>query len=440
MKMQVTNWGRYPVHKADVLVPDPDRPELPDTPRGAIVRGLGRCYGDSALADVILSSRRFNRILAFDRKQGWMRCEAGVNLAEVLDVAVPGGWFLPVTPGTKYVTAGGAVASDVHGKNHHVDGCFTRHVEEILLLCADGEIRRLGPHSAGFDAQLFRATCGGMGLTGMILEVAFRLRPVETDRIAQKTIRCPNLAEVMRQFENHAHDTYSVAWIDCLSRGDRLGRSVLMLGEHATVEQAGRASLRPAKPTQIVVPFDAPPWLLNRWSIRAFNALYYAKAPSTPADSVISYEPFFYPLDKVLHWNRLYGSRGFLQYQFVLPLETGYHGMEQVLSAIASSGYGSFLAVLKLFGDQDTGLISFPRKGYTLALDFPLKAGLFALLDRLDQMIVEMGGRIYLAKDARMSADTFAAGYPGIEEFRSIVRQVDPEGLFASLQSKRLGL
>lgn len=432
--MKVHGWGRYPVVDAELLAPATAGQAAAALAAHAgtplIARGLGRSYGDSALAPLIVDNRARHLLLDFDPTSGVVRCEAGATLQDLLEVLLPRGWFLPVTPGTKFVTVGGAIASDVHGKNHHLDGCFSAHVLSFELLLADGRVLTCARDA---HPELFRATCGGMGLTGVLLTATVRMRRVASAYIDQTTLRAGSLAEVLALFEQHRAATYSVAWIDCVTGGARLGRSLLMLGEHAA-----DGDLAPLPSRSRTLPVDLPPQLLNRYSVGAFNTLYY-HAPRA-ARQRVHYEPYFYPLDGLLHWNRLYGKAGFVQYQFVIPRAAGTAALAAIVARIAASGRGSFLAVLKTFGPANDNYLSFPVEGYTLALDFKFEDGLFALLDELDAMVLAAGGRLYLAKDARMSAATFERGYPQHTAFRQLRRDYGATGAFASCQSIRLGL
>ncbi|GAB6042115.1 FAD-binding protein [Endothiovibrio diazotrophicus] len=433
--MSYSGWGRYPRLEGELRAPATTTAvarELAAEGGERIARGLGRSYGDSALAPRLVSSRRLDQILAFDEQSGRLRAAAGLSLADLLALLAPRGWFPPVTPGTKFVTLGGAVASDVHGKNHHLDGSFCDHVEELRLMLADGEAVTC---SRDENPQLFHATCGGMGLTGVILDVTFRLRPLPGPRIAETTLKAAHLEEALALFDRYASTTYSVAWIDCLARGARLGRSLIMLGEHAAGGEHRRREPRP-----LSVPVDAPTMLLNRWSIAAFNTLYYGRIRTPRLEREVHYDGFFYPLDGIHHWNRLYGRRGFVQYQFVLPRDGGAEGMKSILQAISASRRGSFLAVLKAFGRGNDNLLSFPREGYTLALDFKLDDGLFKLLDELDARVLDYGGRLYLAKDARMSEATFKKSYPNWEALAELRARTGADRLIHSHQSRRLGL
>ncbi len=353
-------------------------------------------------------------------------------MAELLGVFVPRGWFLPITPGTKFVSIGGAIASDVHGKNHHLHGCFSECVDSIQLLLADGSQMQC---SRSERPELFHASCGGMGLTGLIVAATLRLLRIDSAYIEQTTYKATNLEEALALFEAHSTSTYSVAWIDCLARGAALGRSLLMLGEHARDDQLAL----PAK-SKLSVPLDMPSFLLNRFSVQVFNELYYQRIRQHESKQRVSYESFFYPLDGLQQWNRLYGKQGFVQYQFVIPKAAGLQGMRAILERISASHRGSFLAVLKVFGASNDNLLSFPMDGYTLALDFKMEAGLLALLEELDRMVLAYGGRLYLAKDARMSEATFKQSQPNWQQFQEIRAQYGALGKFASLQSRRLGL
>lgn len=436
-----SGWGRFPRvnGKQYFYRNETELAELLTQHPHCIARGGGRAYGDSALAPVMLNSKHFNHVRAFNADSGIITVEAGLTLADLLNAFVPQGWFPPVTPGTQFVSIGGMVASDVHGKNHHVDGSFGQHVTELTLMLADGSISNCSPRS---DAELFHATIGGMGLTGVILTVSFRMVPTQSAWIRQETIRCDSLDAAMDHFEASKHWKYTVAWIDCLSTGESLGRSVLFRGEHASraelpIEHAEQPLLTKPK-RKLSVPFNFPRGALNQWTVRAFNELYFRRAPEQRTDFV-DYQSFFYPLDAIYHWNRIYGSKGFVQYQCVIPKAESREALQKLLGQIAHAGEGSFLAVLKLFGPQD-GMLSFPSEGYTLALDFPAKPAVFALLDRLDQITLEHGGRLYLTKDARMSTHTLRSGYPALSQFQAAAERVDPNHRWQSQQSQRLSI
>jgi FAD/FMN-containing dehydrogenase len=431
---ELCGWGRYPRTAAAVALPRSDSECTAALASSAplIAHGLGRSYGDSALARQVLSTRRLDRFAAFDADTGLLTCAAGVSIDAILRTFVPRGWFPPVTPGTRYVTVGGAIASDVHGKNHHLDGTFCHHLRQIRLLLGNGEVVSASPAER---PDLFHATCGGMGLTGVILSASLQLRRIGSSAILQTTLKAPCLEAAIEAFEAHPDAGYSVAWIDCLARGAKLGRSLLMLGEHAA-DGPLAVQTRPFMP----VPFDMPAAVLSRASISAFNTLYYGRAPRIGTRRRVPFEQFFYPLDALAHWNRIYGKAGLVQYQFVLPKAAGLAGLREVLERIAEAGFGSFLAVLKVFGPANANLLSFPTAGYTLALDFRVEPAVFALLDTLDRIVLHHAGRLYLAKDARMSAATFRAGYPRWSEFEAVRARWHAHGSFASLQSRRLGL
>ncbi len=440
-KKQIANWGNYPVMESQekIFSTTEEAARYVSVHEGFIPRGNGRCYGDASLSGNTISTLKYDKILSFDTEKGLLECQSGLTLDKILEVIVPKGWFLPVTPGTKFITVGGAVASDVHGKNHHVDGSFSNHILEMDVMLTDG---RLITCSTTDHSDLFWATCGGMGLTGLITRVKFDLKKIESAYIKQKQVKAQNLEEVIRLFEEYKDYTYSVAWIDCLKKGKNFGRSILILGEHATLEELPAEKKKeplkfPAK-KQITFPFNLPSFVLNQFTVKAFNFLYYGKNFKKEINNVVSYEPFFYPLDAILHWNRGYGKKGFVQYQFVLPLESK-QGLVEILNKISDKGMGSFLAVLKVFGKQDD-LISFPTEGYTLALDFPVRKGLFEFLDELDQVVLKYGGRLYMSKDARMQPAILQAGYKGLPEFIKIVKKYNPDSKIRSVQSERLFL
>ena len=446
-RRKLSGWGRYPVIECRLeQLRDPEAlPRLHGRNRGSIARGAGRAYGDAALnPKLTLSTLAMDRIQAFDPDTGALACEAGALLADILDVFAPRGWFPPVVPGTRFVTVGGMIAADVHGKNHHHDGTFGAHVESLTLATADGSIREC---SRSENADLFLATLGGMGLTGVILSARFRLRPVETSFIAQETAVAHDLDELMALFDASRDWPYSVAWIDCLARGATLGRGLLTRGRFldrgALPLPLAEQPMRPAPERRRRVPVDAPSALLNRFSIGLFNEFYHrsGRRRASAGARPVHFDGFFFPLDRIEGWNRLYGRRGFVQYQCVLPGAESAAGVAALLERIAAAGRGSFLAVLKQFGPAGDGLMSFPMEGYTLALDFPLGAGALALLDELDDIVHRRGGRVYLAKDARCKAERIHEGYPRRDAFTAI--RSDAAGAapaFSSALSQRLAL
>ncbi len=437
----LSGWGRYPVQSCEL-----ERPEryadLRSDPARVIARGQGRSYGDAALNENgrVLLTERVNRLLEFDAVHGVLRVESGVTLAEILEVIVPQGWFLPVTPGTKFVSLGGCVAADVHGKNHHHDGSFGDHVLGVELILADDSHVACSPAE---NSELFWATVGGMGLTGIIGEVTLKLIPITSAYMMVRHHVAGNLEQLFRLMQDATiDDRYTVAWIDSMASGGQLGRGIAMCGHHAVVEElpAGFDNALAAKPKRgRPVPFSFPAWALNPLSIGAFNALYYRHEGKKQQPFLAGYDPYFYPLDAIGQWNRMYGKRGFVQYQCVIPEAAAFEGIKALLEELSSSRRPSFLAVLKRFGAQGRGLLSFPMAGYTLALDLPIRdEGLFVLLDKLDEIVLRHGGRVYLAKDARLSAESFRAMYPRYGEWLRIKNAVDPQNRFSSSLSRRL--
>ena len=401
---KVTNWGNFPVVEKEIKSEDSvDR--IKDFVRNnneVIARGNGRCYGDASLSEHIFSTKRLNKFISFDRLNGIIECESGVLLSQILEIIVPQGYFLYVTPGTKFISVGGAIASDVHGKNHHAEGCFSEYVEAFSLLNENSEVITC---SRTENTDKFWATIGGMGLTGIILSAKFKLKNIETAYIRQESIKAQNLDEIFKLFEESESWTYNVAWIDCLQTGKNIGRSILMRGEHAFKhELPKKLQQKPLRLKQKFipkVPFYFPDFMLNKWSVRLFNYLYFNKQKRREIKNFVDYETFFYPLDVVKDWNKIYGKKGFIQYQMVIPKAQGKEGMRKILDTIAKSGNGSFLAVLKLFGKENPlAYNAFPLEGYTLALDFKVNSKLTKLVADLDEIVEEFGGRIYLTKDS----------------------------------------
>jgi decaprenylphospho-beta-D-ribofuranose 2-oxidase len=439
----LTGWGRTAPTRADVVraASAEDVAEALTAGRGAIPRGLGRAYGDAAqnAGGLVIDTTAMRDVHELDLERGVVTAGAGLDLDSLIRLALPHGWFVPVTPGTRHVTLGGAVACDVHGKNHHVDGALSRHVERMELVAPDGERRTLEP---GDDA--FAATAGGMGLTGVITSVRLRLIRVPSAYLRVTTTRAPGLDALMAAMREHDDEfRYSVAWIDCLSRGAKMGRGILLRGDHAEAEELPaklrRDPLAYAPMVRLGVPDLVPSGLLNPLTARVFNAVWYAKAPAREHVGYEGIAPFFHPLDAVRAWNRMYGRRGFVQYQAVVP-PAAEDTVRALLERVSGAGASSFLAVLKRFG-PGTGLLSFPMPGWTLALDIPAATrGLARVLDELDELVVAAGGRVYLAKDARVRPELLEAMYPELGRWRELRDAIDPEGVMRSDLAVRLGL
>ncbi|BCL22547.1 FAD-binding protein [Streptomyces tuirus] len=442
----VTGWGRTAPTAARLIRPrsyEEAAAAVRDCgARGGIPRGLGRAYGDAAqnAGGSVLDMTALDRVHAIDADGGTVLCDAGVSLHRLMEVLLPLGWFVPVTPGTRYVTVGGAIGADIHGKNHHVSGSFARHVLALELLTADGEIRTVIP-----GTPLFDATAGGMGLTGVILTATIRLQPVETSLMSVDTERATDLDDLMARLAATDHRyRYSVAWIDLLARGAATGRAVLTRGDHAPLDalpaRLRRDPLAFRTPRLPATPEILPEGLLSRTTVGLFNELWYRKAPRARTGRLQRISPFFHPLDGVPHWNRVYGRGGFVQYQFVV----GYgreDALRRIVRRISERRCPSFLAVLKRFGESDPGWLSFPVPGWTLALDIPAGLpGLGAFLDELDEEIAAAGGRVYLAKDARLRPELLAAMYPRLDDFRELRARLDPRGVFVSDLARRLSL
>lgn len=422
MSQLVASWGGYPAVKQSITActwrAETAKQIMTQQQSHAstLAFGNGRSYGDSCLAAShhALGMNTLNRFITVDWQQGLVTAEAGVTLADILRIAIPNGWFLAVTPGTQFVTLGGAIANDVHGKNHHVRGTFGCHVEQFGLLRQEQMLNC----SAQENPELFSATIGGLGLTGIITWATIRLIPIQSAHIDCKTVRFNNLDEFFELSNTlDAQHEYSVAWIDCLAAGKQTGRGVFMVGDHAQ-----HGDLQHKTAAKLSVPLTPPVSLINTYSLRAFNHLYWHKHPKKLTVTRSDYEPFFYPLDRILHWNRIYGRKGFQQYQCVIPENTAADAIKELLQCIAKSGRGSFLAVLKRCGDiASPGLLSFPMAGTSLALDFAHDAKLQTeLFQTLDNIVHHAGGRLYPAKDAHMRATDFQQAYPGWQRLEQL--------------------
>ncbi|MCH7904307.1 MAG: FAD-binding oxidoreductase [Armatimonadetes bacterium] len=436
---ELSGWGRFPRVEQTVVRPE-KAAQLAYQSGKTLARGQGRSYGDAALNSegVVLLTERLNRFLEFDEKTGVLQAEAGATLERVLEAMVPRGWFLPVTPGTKFCSLGGCVATDVHGKNHHRDGPFSNFVREIELVLPGGETVKCSREER---ADLYWATVGGMGLTGVISTVTLQLKKIETAYMKVNHRQAANLDVVFNLLQTPAcDDVYSVCWLDCLAKGKHLGRGVLMTAHHAKrseIPLMTRDALKPKFRRQRRIKRDWPTIYLNRFTVGLFNALYY-RVQGRRGEFHVDYDRFFYPLDAVNDWNRMYGKAGFVQYQFVVPTERAREAVRKAMLLISKFKRASFLAVLKRFGPAGKGLLSFPAEGYTLAVDLPVCNALPKLLKRLDEIVLEYGGRVYLAKDACLPVPAFKAMYPKLDEFLKVKREVDPENRFSSDLARRL--
>jgi decaprenylphospho-beta-D-ribofuranose 2-oxidase len=433
----LTGWGCLPVQGREQLSENLER----STSGAVLCRGLGRSYGDSSLparaSDKIVATRLANRVLSFDDETGILRAEAGLSLSEMNRLFMPLGWFTPVTPGTKYVTIGGMVASDVHGKNHHVEGTFGQHVRSLKMRLADDDIIECSPEPGSRYEDLFWGVVGGMGLLGHILEVEVQLMRIPTSWIYQESERIPTLAEFVRALSDAApRFPMTVGWIDCLATGSSMGRGTLMAGRWATAEEAGAA--QPRVPPKVTFPITLPNWALNPFTGGVFNSLLYWKHFAHKTTSVLSYEPFFYPLDVILEWNRAYGSRGFTQYQCVIPRRAGQEGVREFMHLLTKLGGASPLCVIKDCGPEGKGVLSFPLEGISVAIDMAVSPELQGIIDHLNDFVIEVGGRIYLTKDRFTRPEHFRAMEPRLPRFLELREKWDPKRRLRSAQSVRL--
>jgi decaprenylphospho-beta-D-ribofuranose 2-oxidase len=436
---RLSGWGRFPVEECCVYRPE-QRHELAAVLAGGahptyIARGAGRSYGDAALngGGAVVSHLRLNRLLAFDPATGVLECEAGTLVGDVVDALLPRGFFPPVTPGTRFVTIGGAIANDVHGKNHPRAGSFASSLVGLTLLTPEGREIACSPSGS---PDVFWATVGGLGLTGMIVTARIRLRRVPSPWMAVDTARRPGLEETLAELDAAAaRAEHAVAWVDCLARGRARGRGVVFAGDHA----ADGPAASPKPPRRMRVPFPMPGWVMGPASVRAFNRLYFARHPDGRGGRADA-ERFFYPLDAVGEWNRMYGRRGFAQYQCVVPPDASAPAFAAMMEQVDAAGHAPFLAVVKRMGAANAGLLSFPRDGFTLAMDLPVRGGLRELAAGLDRIVLAHGGRVYPGKDALLDADSFRAMYPMMDRFLEIRRELDPRGVLSSSLARRVGL
>ena len=431
-KIQQYSWGLYPKIKCKSLkfTEINELRNIVTKENHIIAHGNGRSYGDSALNKKIIDCTAYNKVISFDKERGTLKAQAGILLDDILELIIPEGWFLKVTPGTKMITLGGAIASDVHGKNHHIDGCFSESVLNFSIMDKEGIIKKCLKSD-----ELFLSTCGGMGLTGVIVDAEILLEKINSQNMNITNIKSNHLKETFKIFENNKNAKYSVAWIDSTSKGSKLGRGVVSIGKFANDDD-----LKYIKPKILSIPKYIPSFLINRFTIKLFNFIYYYKNIFKTNSRVVKLDSFFYPLDKIKNWNRVYGENGFIQYQFILPLETSYQGMFEILNKISNETMGSVVTVLKLYGEENNNYLSFPMKGYSLAIDFKACKKTLDFLDNLDQLVIKYKGRIYLAKDARISKNNFGKNYPNIEKFKALREKYGMNKKFQSLQSKRVGI
>ncbi len=446
---EMAGWGRYPVVEglAARLEKRKDAHAALAAREGDSLLGVGRgrSYGDVGLNSDgrALLTERLNCMLDFDPNTGWLKCEAGVTIYEMIEVFAPRGFFPPVVPGTRHVTAAGALANDIHGKNHHVDGTWADHVRNVEILTASGDVVFC---DAEQEPELFWATVGGLGLTGFILSMEVRLTPIQSQFIEFENTRVENLDHFFEISAATKGYTHTVTWVDCLQSGQNMGRGIFMAGRHAHAQDSSEQVDRVAELTDHLERFVdlqgvGQNWFLNKLTMKAFNEAFYRKQYRKKLSGLVGFKPFFFPLDIVRNWNHVYGPRGFLQYQIVLPHERDHAVLSNVLKTISTSGMASFLSVLKEFGDKVHGGLSFPQPGVTLALDIPNHgSALLQMLDRLDDMVAEAGGRVYLCKDARLSQANFRKMYPEWEHWRAVKEAWDPAHVFQSDMGRRLGL
>lgn len=430
--MVISGWGNYNKIDSNVFYPKSlDECKFFLDKNSLIPRGNGRSYGDSSVFKHTLITEKLNKIINFDRVNGILECESGVKLNQILDFVVPIGWFLPVTPGSKFITIGGALASDVHGKNHHKEGSFSDHVLSFKILSGDNKLYTVTRNNPD---DLFRATCGGMGLTGIIMSVKFKLKKIKSSRILEKKFKLDTLEKIIEKFEEYKNSSYSVAWLDISENLKNTGRGIFVTGEHFNDLKFKKVNSR-----NFNIPTMFPSLFLNNKTSTMFNNIYY-NFHRTTHENLIDYDTFFYPLDKINNWNRIYGSLGFLQHQFVIPYDNGILNLKKILNLIYENNLKPYLAVLKLFGKGNSNYLSFPFEGYSLALDFKATSENIKSIYILDKLIQDLGGKLYLTKDAIMKKSFFESSYKNIDKFINVRKKYNCEKKFISNQSLRLGL
>ena len=441
-KKKISGWSGFPNKQANIYFPSTLKEviDLIKDKKNLIARGNGRSYGDSSINEnCTIDMKNFNKFKSFDPNSGILIAEAGVILEDILKTFLPKGWFPFVTPGSKYVTLGGMIACDVHGKNHHKEGSFSNYIEWFELINNKGNLIKCSKNE---NYDLFKWTIGGMGLTGIICTVSIKLRPIETSFIKQTKITTKNINETIEIFEKTIDVTYSVAWIDCLNHNiEGVGRSILILGEHAKYNELNifkkkkPLEIKAKNKKSIVIYF--PEWFLKNWIMKIFNSIYYFFLSKSKKDNLVYWDDYFYPLDEINDWYKIYGKKGFIQFQCVIPLKNSKKGLTEILNYLSKIKIASFLSVLKRFGKQESNF-SFPTEGYTLALDFPIKETTFSILDKLDEITIKHGGRFYLAKDSRINKKIFKESDFRVSKFINFRKKNNLDSKFNSLQSNRL--
>ncbi len=428
----ISGWGLYPKIVSYFYEIKDHEENLNNFVNDFIPRGNGRSYGDSSLAKNVLSTLNLKKVVEFDKKNGQIILQSGVLLKDLINLILPEGWFLPVSPGTKFISIGGAIASDIHGKNHHLVGCISNFVTHLrIFVPGQGEIYCDNLK----NNELFKHTLGGMGLTGLVLEVGLKLLKINSTYIEQTTIKTKNLRETFNIMEQNLKEQYSVCWLDTSAQKQNIGRGLVYLGKHSLNDSVHIKSKKSIKINKNLIPK-----LCSNYLFKILNFLFYKKNFFKVKKEKLYFDDYFYPLDKIFNWNYLYGKKGFLQYQFCIPLSNSYDGILEILKEIQKNKNASFTSVLKLMGDQNQNTLSFPIKGYTLALDFPRDQNIFKLLDKLDEIVIKYNGRVYLTKDARLKKDSFIQMYKNYKIFYEFRKKNNLLDKICSNQSKRLDI